>query len=382
MHALAAAAVLLAVAPTPLSSQAGPHVSRDFEALPFLPRHYVCYHTPSRPTIDGRLDEAAWRAAPWTDPFVDIEGDSRPRPRFQTRAKMLWDADYFYVGAEMEEPDVWGSLTSRDSIVYNDNDFELFVDPDGDTHLYDELEVNPLGTVFDLMLPKPYRDGGPPIIAWDVAGLGLAVNARGTINQPADRDEGWTVEIAVPWKIPREAAPGKRPPQPGEQWRVNFSRVEWQPDVKDGRYSRRVDVSTGRPVPADNWVWSPQGVVDMHMPERWGFVQFSRVDAGAGTEAFVEDAIEQTKWALRRLYYRQRRFRAANGRYADDLKLLNAADIYLGGPDCGGEKPPVAPGCQFAPVMQATRDTYQVDAKSTQGATAHIRDDGKVWVTR
>ena len=24
----------------------------------------------------------------------------------------------------------------------------------------------------------------------------------------------------------------------------------------------------------DNWVWSPQGLVDMHVPERWGVVQF------------------------------------------------------------------------------------------------------------
>ena len=71
----------------------------------------------------------------------------------------------------MEEPDVWGTLTERDAIIYNDNDFEVFIDPDGDTQMYYELEVNPLGTVFDLMLIRPYRDGGPPIIAWDIAGL-------------------------------------------------------------------------------------------------------------------------------------------------------------------------------------------------------------------
>ena len=54
----------------------------------------------------------------------------------------------------------------------------------------------------------------------------------------------------------------------------------------------------------------------MHMPERWGYVQFSGVPAGNGTEAFVEDPDERVKWALRRLYYRQRRFREANGDYA------------------------------------------------------------------
>jgi hypothetical protein len=343
--------------------------TRDFEALPFAPRQYVCYRTSSRPAIDGKLDEAAWRAAPWTGPFVDIEGDRRPRPRFRTRAKMLWDADSFYVAAEMEEPDIWGTLTERDSIIYNDNDFEVFIDPDGDTQMYYELEVNPLGTVFDLMLPRTYRDGGPPIIAWDIAGLRLAVNARGTVNHAGDRDEGWMVEMALPWRSLREAAPGKRPPQPGDQWRVNFSRVEWRADAKDGRYARRTDPATGKPLASDNWVWSAQGAIDIHMPERWGCVQFSGIESGARTEAFVDDPNERVKWALRRLYYRQRRFRAANGRYAEDLELLDAADVRVEGLDLGLS-------------MQATRDMYRIDAKGFGGAVAHIQHDGRVWLTR
>jgi hypothetical protein len=28
----------------------------------------------------------------------------------------------------------------------------------------------------------------------------------------------------------------------------------------------------------DNWVWSPQGLINMHVPERWGWVEF----AGSG----------------------------------------------------------------------------------------------------
>ena len=365
-RAFAALFALVAVAASPAG---GRRQSPDFEALPFAPRQYVCRRTSSRPAIDGRLDDVSWQAAAWTEPFVDIEGDGRPRPRFRTRVKMLWDADAFYVAAEMEEPDLWGTLTERDSIIYNDNDFEVFIDPDGDTQMYYELEVNPLGTVFDLLLPRPYRDGGPPIIAWDVAGLRLAVNAHGTVNHPGDRDESWTVEMALPWKVLREAAPGKRPPRPGEQWRVNFSRVEWQPDAKDGRYTRRTDPATGRPRPSDNWVWSAQGAIDAHMPERWGYVQFADSQAGARTDAFVDDPNERVKWALRRLYYRQRRFRAVTGRYAEDLGLLDAADVRVEGWDLGLS-------------MQATRDMYRIDAKGFGGAVAHIQHDGKVWLTR
>ena len=245
--------------------------------------------------IDGKLDEPAWAAAAWSDPFVDIEGDRRPRPRFDTRAKMLWDDENFYVAAEMEEPDIWGTLTARDSVIFHDNDFEVFIDPDGDTHAYYELEVNALGTPWDLMLIKPYRDGGRAIDAWDIAGLQVGIDLRGTINRPGDRDDGWTVELAMPWRILREAAPERKPPQPGDRWRVNFSRVEWQVDVADGRYAKRVKPGTKDPLPEANWVWSPQGAINMHMPERWGYVQFSGLSAGSGTEAFVDDPNERVE---------------------------------------------------------------------------------------
>src|SRR4029453_12317425 len=110
-----------------------------------------------------------------------------------------------------------------------------------DTHNYYEREVNALGTTWDLMLPVPYRDGGPPIDAWDINGLAVGVTTRGTLNRPGDRDDGWTVEIAMPWRSLREAAPGQKPPKGGDHWRVNFSRVEWTVDVKEGAYAKRRD---------------------------------------------------------------------------------------------------------------------------------------------
>jgi cellulose/xylan binding protein with CBM9 domain len=338
----------------------------DFEKLPFAPRQSVCYRTSSPLDVDGKLSEAAWRNASWSDLFVDIDGGRRPL--LATRVKMLWDDRYFYIGAELEEPDIWATLTKRDSVIFQDPDFEVFIDPDGDTHAYYELEINALGTVWDLMLIQPYRDGGPAVHAWDIAGLRSAVDVRGTINKPGDRDEAWTVEVAMPWEILREAAPNKSAPRPGDQWRVNFSRVEWHVDPIDGKYVKRRDSKGSKPLPEENWVWSPQGAVNMHMPERWGFVQFAGENAGAGTAAFVENPNERVKWALRRLYYRQRQFRASNGRYAADLAALNASDVLVAGLD-------------FAPSLQSTDSLYQISAKGFAGATVHIRQDGRVWIT-
>jgi hypothetical protein len=354
-----------------LASAAGAQTRRDvdLEALPFAPRSIVCYRAAAPITIDGKLDEPSWKSAPWTEPFIDIEGDIRPQPRFATRAKMLWDDDYFYVSADLQEPDLWATLTARDAVIFQDNDFEVFIDPDGDTHGYYELEINARATVWDLLLVQPYRDGGPAIHGWDIAGLKAAVDVRGTLNRPGDRDAGWSLELAMPWEILKEAAPGRRAPRAGERWRVNFSRVQWQLDVVENRYTKRLDGKTGKPLPEDNWVWSPQGAVNMHMPERWGFVQFSDAAAGTRSVAFDPDPNERVKWALRRLYYRQRRQLSDTKRYAADLAALDANAITVD-------------GLEFRPSMQATDRFYEISAPGFDGATVHIRQDGKVWLTR
>lgn len=229
---------------------------------------YTCSKARSPVRIDGRLDDAAWNAAAWTHYFVDIEGNTRPAPRFRTRAKMLWDAGYFYIGAELEEPHLWATYRLHDSVIFHENDFEVFLDPDGDGLNYFEFEMNVLNTTWDLFLNKPYKDGGKADDSWEIPGLKSAVYARGTINEPRDKDRGWTLEIAFPWTAFNR---GPRPavaPTAGETWRVNFSRVEWTLEVHEGDY-RKVE---GRK--EDNWVWSPQGVINMHVPEKWGFVRF------------------------------------------------------------------------------------------------------------
>src|SRR5262245_49256622 len=85
------------------------------------PRGYVCYRTETPPAIDGKIDDDAWQAAPWSEAFVDIEGNKKPKPRLRTRMKMLWDDKALYIAADMEEPHLWGTLTQRDAVIFQDN---------------------------------------------------------------------------------------------------------------------------------------------------------------------------------------------------------------------------------------------------------------------
>lgn len=328
----------------------------------FNPPSYSIFRAPGRITVDGRIDEVAWAAAPWTSDFVDIEGGDRPPPRLRTRAKMLWDDEALYVAALLEEPDVWATLTERDAAIYQDNAFEVFIDPDGDTHNYYELEVNALGTLWDLIILKPHRDGGPSLSAWDIRGLEAGVHVDGTVNDPTDSDAGWTVELALPWEVLEEAAPERRAPREGEQWRLNFARSQWPLTVLNGAYEKEADAD------AEWWVWSPQGAVDMHRPERFGYVQFSGAPPDEVPVRYAEDTNERVKWALRRLYYRQRDYRESHGRYTNDPAELHADEIAM-------------EGVTFEPELSTTQSGYEITARGAAGTTVHIRHDGKVWTT-
>jgi hypothetical protein len=323
------------------------------------PRGYVCCRAQGPIAIDGKLDDPAWQAAPWTDAFVDIEGDRRPAPRFRTRAKMVWDDECLYIAAELEEPHVWATLTHHDDIIFHDNDFEVFLDPDGDRHLYGELELNALNTTWDLLLVKPYLDGGPAIHAWEIKGLRTAVHVNGTLNDPSDTDHGWTVEIAWPWEGLKEIAGCPVPPRDGDQWRINFSRVEWDVEVVGGKY-RKIDKR-----PEHNWVWSPQGVINMHRPERWGFLQFST--APPRQAVFRTEPGLPAREMLQRIHDAQLDYHGQHGRWAASLDELGLAKLHH--PEVLGPA-----------RLQTTDSLYEASVESREPRRRwHIRSDGRVW---
>ena len=243
------------------------------------PRTYDAPFAESRISIDGRDDDAAWALAPWSEAFVDIEGSDRPAPRHVTLMKMCWDDTYLYALAHMEEPHLWATYSVRDQIVFHENDIEIFIDPDGDSLEYYEIEVNAIGTIFDLQLRRPYRSGGPALHEWNTPGLKVGIHLDGTVNDPSDTDTAWTCEMAIPWSAlqplpdPSGAPAAQRaamPPVAGDTWRINFSRVQWDIEPSGNGY-RKVE---GRP--EWNWVWSPQWIIDMHVPWQWGRVTFVR----------------------------------------------------------------------------------------------------------
>lgn len=331
------------------------------------PEGYVCQRTTTPIHIDGIADEASWQTAPLTVPFTDISGEGFPAPRFNTQARMLWDDDYLYITAQLEEPHVWANLLQRDTIVYYDNDFEVFIDPTGDAHNYYEIEVNAIGTLFDLSIEKPYRSPrrGYVQFQWDCPGLKVATHVDGTVNKADDKDRGWTVEMAIPRKA--VAAEFDNCLKAGNYLRVGFSRVEWQHQIdKNGRYSRKKD-DNGKFLPENNWTWGATGQIAMHMPERWGYVYLSDQVAGSDKETFRYPAsypVERLLWAM---FYAQEEQYARSGRY-----YANLEDFHLTNEETGS-----LPKSSLIKV-EAISHKYEITITPPDGKQVSIDESGQL----
>jgi len=276
--------------------QVGPYGREDDDAPFPWPadriEEYTAYCIDAPISVDGHLDEPVWQAAPRSPRFADMI--SGARGIHDTRAAVLWDRQNLYVGFWVEEPDVQADLTERDSFIFRNNDVEFFL---AGRDAYYEFEINALGTIYEVFFiwdaeygkcdygqeptlskshpqakefngvafkthPRGLRTG---FWGYDFPGLRWAVQVDGTLNHSADRDRGWTVELALPWEGMKwlAAADGRAlPPAEGDVLRMDFSRFN--------RYKEAP--------PAEDsgaWFWSPHGTRDSHIPECFPIIHFT-----------------------------------------------------------------------------------------------------------
>jgi len=224
-------------------------------------KRYIVTKTTKPIKVDGKLDEASWKSAPSTGPFVDTMTGS-PSP-VSTEAKLLWDNQNLYIAFENVDSDVWSTLTERDAKLWTQEAVEVMLDADGNGRSYIELQVAPNGTIFDSYLPtyRKYEDSLDPkrkMYDWN-SKLKAAVKVDGTLNKREDQDKGWTVEMALPLADANGLdKPGvKVPPTVGDVWRLNMFRLD---STKD-----KPQVAVG---------WSPPLVGDFHKLDRFGQIVF------------------------------------------------------------------------------------------------------------
>lgn len=265
--------------------------------------HYQARRATGPIRVDGLLDEPDWQKAEKSPRFVDMA--TGEAAIYGTQASAVWDDQNLYIAFWIEEPLVQAKLTEKNSLIFNENDAEVFIDG-GDT--YYEFETNARGTTYqmfyiwrdayakggrfdvpefdvvknnamtfggdyDRQAPTFWKGTNPrglrwAFFGWGFPGLESATHVEGTLNDNSNVDKGWTVELAFPWKGAKWLAGDRAlPPKEGDVWKIFFGRFELL----------RVAGADVQPHPG--WSWNRHGVYDTHLPQCWTAVNFSNRSA-------------------------------------------------------------------------------------------------------
>jgi len=204
--------------------------------------------------IDGNLNDSGWTNAARLGPFLRNDGSGPERER--TEVRLCYDDKALYLAWICEDTDIQATFTNRDSTFWDEEVLEFFVTPK-DLGRYFELQWNPLGGVFDAIITNTLDQKG---VSKSFAGdwsftaktMKHAVQVRGTVGNSSDKDQGWQVEVMIPF-----ADLGLPPPKSGDIWRGNFYRFD-----RDKAF------------PVEELSWSPTLLPGFHQPSRFGFLKF------------------------------------------------------------------------------------------------------------
>ena len=192
------------------------------------------------PALTADATDDFWRGI---SPALFCDVATGAAPEQATAARVAWDEKELRVLLHAHDTRPWATITERDGPLWEEEVVEVFLDPVGDAESYFEIEVNPLGTVVDLVCRKN-RSGYAKDFAWDCDGL------RTAVRRTAD---GWTTELSIPFaSLIAEA------PRAGTKWRANFCRID-RPENRERELT----------------AWSSTGLRQFHVPQRFGVLEFA-----------------------------------------------------------------------------------------------------------
>jgi len=164
-------------------------------------------------------------------------------PRLATAVELLDDGEALHVRFRAVDPAAWATHREHDADLWSEEVFELFVAPGRPVPTrYFEIEMNPLGTLFDASVESPHGDRRAMRVDRSWSCDGLLAESR------VDREgELWSGSLVVPW---RSIGPSQE-----ADWRLNLYRIDRPPD-ESPEFS----------------AWSPTLVspADFHRPARFG----------------------------------------------------------------------------------------------------------------
>lgn len=207
-------------------------------------------------TVDGTPNESIWQTAKPILLKENRTGNEVSDKQVQTQVKACYDDSSLYFFFTCNDPDIWTSFTQRDEHLWEEEAVEIFIDVDEVSETYVEIEVSPANILFDSYIVDPKNIDVSGTALFDLKGIQTAVALSGTLNNREDKDEMWTVEIAIPFKdLANEL----------------IDQVNNETDIKINFY--RLDKNNGKnPM---SYAWSPTGG-RFHKPVVFGRLIFEK----------------------------------------------------------------------------------------------------------
>jgi len=173
--------------------------------------------------VNGRGDDKAWDAVPWTTLNARAGATAAPL----TRMKVAWSPTGVYVLMDAADTRLTATFEEDFSDLWKEDVFEAFLWPDERDTLYFEYEVSPLGRELPILIPnfdgkflgwRPWHYGGDRRIRH-------ATSIAGGPKQSGAAIQGWRAEFMIPFAVlsPLRSVP----PAKGSRWRANFYRVDY-----------------------------------------------------------------------------------------------------------------------------------------------------------
>lgn len=189
------------------------------------PTAYECRPAKGEIVIDGVANDVSWSAAQSLDRFhLPWLGEQARDAATKTKARLLWDRDYLYFTADLEDHDLFASVAEQDGVLWDNDVFELFFKPSPQSPAYYEFQVNALGTKLDMFIPERQKDLYEKFKSADQFAWKTAVRRRGTLDKRDDKDLGWTVEGRLPWS---DFARAGGIPKEGDRWKFALCRYDY-----------------------------------------------------------------------------------------------------------------------------------------------------------
>ena len=195
---------------------------------------------------------------PWSTPAAVTPARLRratdaAAPRLSTSLSLWYDDEALTILFSCADDHVVASHTAHDAPLYEEDVVEAFLAPEIPTR-YFELEVNPLGALFDARIDSPdgerrtmHADRG-----WTCDNLFAAVRS-------VTESKGITTLDFV-LRVPFTSL-GRGIPREGETWRANFFRID--------RHPREGDEFSA-------WQPTMREPADFHVPAAFGTLRFGR----------------------------------------------------------------------------------------------------------